>query len=88
MQKLILNDGTELENSYACETLENLFLYIKNGMNMMQVFMLLYDPNKTDRIIYTSGDMTSEYTGFTVVQTIDTGVGGLVCATMRRNAVS
>ena len=56
MQKLILNNGTELENSYAAESIDYLFLYINNGMTMLQVMILMNDPERINRIIYAAGD--------------------------------
>ena len=47
MQKLILNDGTELNNSYAAETIDYIFLYISNGMSMLKIMMLMADPEKS-----------------------------------------
>lgn len=84
MQQLELNDGTILENSYSAESMDNLFLYIRNGMNMMQVFMLLTDPQKTERIVYRSGDKMVEHNGFLNMSGINTEFGGLVSVVMRR----
>ena len=84
MEKLTLNDGTELLDSYAVETLDNLFLYIRNGMNMMQVFMLMADPNKTSLIKYTAGDSVTEFGGYTMVQGITQEHGGMISVVLRR----
>lgn len=84
MEKLTLNDGTELLDSYAVETLDNLFLYIRSGLNMMQVFMLVYDPNKISMIKYTAGDTVTEYGGYTMVQGITQEHGGMISVVLRR----
>ena len=84
MQTLILSDGTRLENSYAALTVEKLFLYIQNGMNMIQVFQLVSDPEKLDNIIYASGDHQEVYGGFTVLEGVSLGVNGVVSVVLRR----
>lgn len=84
MQIVTLNDGTELENSYAAETLDNLFLYISNGMSMLQVLMLMADPSKTEEITYTAGENTTVYSGYTVVQGITQEHGGMISVVLRR----
>lgn len=84
METLTLNDGTVLENSYAVETMNNLFLYIRNGMTMMQVFMLMFDPNKISMIKYTAGTVVTEFGGYTMVQGITQEHGGMVSVVLRR----
>lgn len=84
MEKLTLNDGTELLDSYAVETLDNLFLYIRNGMTMMQVFMLMADPNKIRMIRYTAGTTEIGYGGYTMVQGITQEHGGMISVVLRR----
>lgn len=86
MQKLILNDGTELENSYAAETVDYLFLYINNGMNMMQIMMLMMDQSKISRIVYQAGEANqTEYNDYTTVCGINTEYAGMISVSMRRN---
>ena len=85
MQTLTLSDGTVLENSYAAVTTDRLFLYINNGMNIVQIVMLLCDPDKTRNITYSSGDGNFvEYSGFTVLVSVQTGVNGLVSGALKR----
>ena len=84
METLTLNDGTVLNNSYAAETMDNLFLYIRNGMTMMQVFILIMDTSKIETIKYTAGDATVEYGGYTVVQGITMEHGGMISVVLRR----
>lgn len=49
---LTLNDGTELMNSSVVEN-GALFLYIRSGAGLQEVFDLLIDPEKTKKILYT-----------------------------------
>ena len=84
MENLTLKDGTVLENSYAVETMNNLFLYIRNGMTMMQVFMLMFDQSKIELIKYTAGTVVSEFGGYTMVQGITQEHGGMISVVLRR----
>lgn len=88
MQQLEMNDGTILENSYSAETMDSLFLYVRNGMTMMQVFVLMSDPRATEHIIYRSGDATVEHGGFTVLSGINTEFGGMISVVLRRTPVN
>ncbi len=85
MQKLILNDGTELNNSYAAETIDYLFLYINNGMSMLQIMMLMANPEKIGRIIYAAGNNETQYTDYTTVSSITAEHGGMISVSLRRN---
>lgn len=49
--KLTLNDGTILEDSEALESDGKLFIYIRNGMGLREVFEQLIEPEKTKKII-------------------------------------
>lgn len=84
METLTLNDGTVLQNSYATETMDNLFLYIRNGMTMMQVFMLMADVNKISEITYTAGQTIVLYSGYNMVQGITQEHGGMISVVLRR----
>lgn len=85
MDELKFNDGTILTGSYAALTNTALFLYIQNGMTIVELFPILTDPTKTSEIVY--GENTEHpqiYTGFTKLQSISVGVNGLVSAVMVR----
>ena len=85
MQKLILNDGTELDNSWAAETMDYLYLYIKNGMNMMQIMLLMMDANKISRIIYQAGENNqTEFDDYRTVSSITAEHGGMISVSLRR----
>lgn len=93
MQKLILNDGTELENSWAAETTDALFLYIRNGMNILQIMMMLMNPQtmmvdteKIKRIIYMSGEENqTEYNDYTTLFGITTEYNGMINVVLKQN---
>lgn len=84
MDKIILNDGTELYNSYTATDDVNLFLYIRNGMNIAQIATLLNDPERTRSITYQSVDNMITYTDFVRLHSISNGVNGLVSVVMRK----
>ena len=84
METLTLNDGTVLQNSYAVETMDNLFLYIRNGMNIIQVFPLVTDQDKISEIRYEAAETAVIYGGYTVLQSITTEHGGMISVVLRR----
>lgn len=84
MDKIILNDGTELYDSYTATDDVNLFLYIRNGMNIAQIATLLNDPERTRSITYQSVDKMITYTDFIYLRSISNGVNGLVSVVMHK----
>ena len=85
MKKLILNDGTELENSWAAETTDSLFLYIRNGMNMMQIMQLMFDQQKISRIVYEAGESNqTEYNDYTRLMGITKEYNGMINVVLRK----
>lgn len=84
MDKIILNDGTELYDSYTATDDVNLFLYIRNGMNIAQIATLLNDPERTCSITYQSVDKMITYTDFIHLRSISNGVNGLVSVVMHK----
>lgn len=65
MRKLILNDGTEIENASALLSSGTLFLYLGQAVNMVQAFDLLIDPEITERITYQEFDSVKVFDGYT-----------------------
>ena len=82
MDKIILNDGTELENGYTATDDVNLFLYIRNGMTIAQIAVLFSDPERTSAITYQSGEDSITYVDFVNLRGVSTGVNGLVSVVM------
>ena len=68
METLTLNDGTVLEESSAIEDEDarTLFIYTRNNYGLKDVFDMMYDPEKTESIIYTynNGEQVT-YSGYT-----------------------
>jgi hypothetical protein len=65
-QRLILNDGTTLENAEAGYANGVLWCYVP-GITTQQAAALFFDPAKTQKIIFQYGEMQNVYEGFTVV---------------------
>lgn len=78
-RRLILNDGTIIENGQAGYSSGFLWLYF-TGYTMMQM-MIFCDDDKTRKIVFQYGDMSDEYDGFTncVTMNIDTDGNNSVC---------
>ena len=83
LEKLTLNDGTELDNSSAILS-GDLFLYIHDS-DLQTVFDLLIDPENTKQIIYTQVNGTSlTYVGYKKLHAVTDEDNGLITAVLRR----
>lgn len=82
METLTLNDGTVLNDSSAIESDRSLFLYIYN-LTLEEVFPLLTDSEKTERIIYTQGTERI-FLGYTKLIALRDEGNNLTTAVMRR----
>jgi hypothetical protein len=82
-QRLILADGTTLENCVAGYAEGFLWLYL-TGYTIQQAAALFFDPAKTAHIVFQYGDMKDEYTGFTDCRTLTTNTDGQVSVCMAR----
>ena len=84
MDKIILADGTVIENAYVLQSIGRLWFYFTNGMNIREVFALMADPEKTERITMIRGETETVYEGYVSILNImrDTGLvsGGLTRA--------
>lgn len=65
-RRLILNDGTVLENAQAGYASGVLWCYVP-GITMQQAAVMFFDPAKTQKTIFQYGEMQDVYEGFTVV---------------------
>ena len=84
MQTLTLNDGTLLENSDAIETDVGLFLYISAGLTLLEVATLLSDPEKTKKIVYTSGTDKTTFRSYKKLTSVRDEGTGRISATLRK----
>lgn len=63
-RRLILNDGTELENGEAGYSDNTLWCYVP-GISMQQAAALFFDQEKTAKIVFQYGEMQNVYEGYT-----------------------
>lgn len=82
-QRLILNDGTTIENGTAGYSEGLLWLWL-SGYTMQQAAILFFDPTKTAHIVFQYGDMQDEYTGFTDCRTLTIDADGQVSVCMAK----
>ena len=63
-RRLILNDGTELENGEAGYSGNTLWCYVP-GISIQQAAALFFDREKTAKIVFQYGEMQDVYEGYT-----------------------
>lgn len=63
-RRLIFNDGTVIENGEAGYSDGTLWLWFA-GYTMQDAAAIVFDPNKTCKIVFQYGEMEDEHTGFT-----------------------
>ena len=86
MEKLRLNDGTELENASAILIEPDLFLYV-NKTTLGAVFYQLCESRKTRKITYTQNNGEKvNYEGYTKLKALRDEEDGLVTAVLRKEA--
>ena len=81
-EKLILNDGTELRG-HMIETETRLFLYV-TGLTMAELFPLLNDPARTERITGEQYGTVTVISGYRRLMSISDEGGGLVSAGLKK----
>lgn len=81
-RRLILADGTKLEEAEAGYASGNLWCWIPN-CSMATAFGLFTNPNRTRKIIFQYGEMQDEYNGFTTCTNVSVDPDGRasVCMT-------
>lgn len=62
-QRLILNDGTIIENGRCGYADGHLWCWV-TGYTMQTASAVFFDPDKTSKIIYEYGEMSDEYDDF------------------------
>ena len=81
--RLILNDGTTIENGSAGYADGSVWLYLP-GYTMQQAAAFAFDSSKTSSITYQYGDMQDVYTGYTDCVGMLTNYDGLVSVCMKQ----
>ena len=82
-RRLILADGTEIENGEAGYAEGFLWMYF-TGYTMAQAAAMFTDPEKTGVIRFQYGQMEDTYEGFTDCRTIRTDGDGKVSVCMTK----
>ena len=70
MDKILLNDGTEIEGGFASRSSNNELMIRIPGNRIVDAAGIFSDPNKTEHIICYSSVYKYTYTGFTEMYTI------------------
>ena len=84
-QRLILKDGTIIENGRAGYAEGFLWLWLP-GYTMQQAAALAFDATKTARIVFQYGEMEDVYEGFTNCVNIMSDFDGLVSLCIKKGA--
>lgn len=84
-QRLILNDGTVIEDGRAGYAQGFLWCYF-SGFTIQQAAMLFFDPEKTAKIVFQFGEMEDTYEGFTNCTTVTIDVDGFVSVCLTKGA--
>ena len=80
-QRLILNDGTMIENGRAGYSEGYLWLYF-TGYTLPEAGSIFFDQTKTASIIFQYGEMEDVYNGFTVCRNLMIDMDGNVSVCM------
>ena len=80
-QRLILNDGTIIEDGGAGYSQGLLWCYF-TGYTLPQAAALFFNPEKTARIVFQYGEMEDVHEGFTTCTNINIDIDGRVSVCM------
>ena len=83
--KLILNDGTVIDNGRAGYSQGFLWCHM-TGYTMQQAALLFFDPEKTEKITFVYGADNDVYEGFTNCININIDVDGVLYVCLTRSA--
>ncbi|MBQ1776822.1 MAG: hypothetical protein IIZ93_01560 [Acidaminococcaceae bacterium] len=84
-QRLILADGTRIENGRAGYSDGHLWCWF-TGFTMQQAAVLFLNPEKTSRIEYQYGEMQDVYTGYTECTNLFIDSDGQISVSLVREA--
>lgn len=82
-RRLILNDGTEIENGSAGYAAGSLWCRLP-GYTMQQAAVVFFNPDITAVILFQYGEMEDRYEGFTNCEAIMTEADGKVSVCMTK----
>ena len=81
--RLILNDGTVIENGRAGKADKILWLWLP-GWTMAQAAEIFFDPAKTGKIIFQYGEMEDVFTNYTNCTSLMMDSGEIAVSLERR----
>ena len=84
METLTLSDGTVLQSSNAYQDELRLYVYIRNGNSLQEVFNMLIDPEKTAKIIMGANGIEKTFNGFTKLITVSDEGNGTITAVLKK----
>lgn len=82
METLTMNNGVVLENSNAYESGGWLFVYIKSGAGLKDVFDLFIEPENTIKIIRTAPGLETEFDGYNFLISVKYESEGFITASL------
>ena len=83
IMRVILNDGTILEDAAAGYSAGNLWITL-HGMTLQEAAGIFFDTTKTAVIVYNYGDMFDRFEGFTVCVSLSVDVDNVVSVCLTR----
>lgn len=86
-RRLILADGTEIENGEAGYADGFLWCWL-TGMTLQEAALIFFSPEKTELIIFEYGEMSNQYEGFTECRNLSISGDGKISVGMTRGVES
>ena len=84
-RRLILNDGTVIENGEAGYSQGALWLWF-SGYTLSDAAQMVFNPFRMSRIVFEYGEMSDEHIGFTNCITLQIDTDGRISACMTKGA--
>ena len=85
-RKITLADGTVYDEGECGFADGVLWCYLPTGIDLTQAFMSFANPEKTSTIVFSYGEMSDTYNGFTDMQGIMKTYDGKVNVSLKRAA--
>lgn len=82
-ERMTLNDGTQMAG-HAVEFNGQLFLYVRGGMGLADVFQALIDPESTKKITGERMGIKTVYRGYKKLTAVRDEGGGLITAVLSK----
>ena len=86
-QRLILMDGTQIENGRCGYSDGHLWCWI-TGYTMQEAATIFFDAEKTGKIVFEYGEMSDEYNGYTNCTNLFINNDGQISACLVRGSAN